>query len=331
MFQLQQVSLRAGAGWRLRNINLILQAESTAIIGYSGAGKSSLLNVLVGYEKSDSGQIRRPTQTEPSGGRLPFFWVPQNGGLWPHLTTEQHLQAVIPQISGRSTGFSISSDEILDHLALTHKRHSRPSQLSLGESSRLAVARGLASCAGWLLMDEPLSHVDPVRKPAFWQSVHNLARATGTRLVFSCHEPEFVLRHAEHVVCLHEGEICWSGTVQQLFEDPPSAELGRFLGPLNWWTQAEAALLNTACETLTTSAAVHPRPLPAERGLRPQHIRIHRVAAGGFPILHSRSCGLYHQTQLQLAPGHPLTVLHSISPPFMAGETVCVSAEVTCG
>lgn len=331
MFQLQQVSLRAGAGWRLRDINITLDAESTAIIGYSGAGKSSLLNVLVGYERPDTGRIIRPLQVAHSSGQLPFFWVPQNGGLWPHLTTEQHLRAVIPKIPGGSAGFSISADEILALLALNHKRNSRPSQLSLGESSRLAVARGLAAGAGWLLMDEPLSHVDPVRKPAFWQSVHSLARATGTRLVFSCHEPEFVLRHAESVICLHEGEICWNGTVQQLFKNPPSAELGRFLGPLNWWTPAEAALLNTASETQTSPAVPHHRPLPADRGLRPQQIRMHRVASGGLPILQTHSCGLYQETQLQLATGQPLTVLHSTAAPFVAGETVSVNYEVTCG
>lgn len=329
MFQLEQVSLRAGAGWRLQDINLVLDAESTAIIGYSGAGKSSLLNVLAGYESPDGGQVRRPVATDHSLGRLPWFWVPQNGGLWPHLTTDQHLRAVIPKIPRGGSIFPISSDEILAQLALKHKAHSRPSQLSLGESSRLSVARGLAAGAGWLLMDEPLSHVDPVRKPGFWQAVEDIARTAGTRLVFSCHEPEFILRHAKQVVCLHEGGVWWSGPVQQLFENPPSAELGRFLGPLNWWTPAEADRLNNAgvIQALPDARTL----LPAGQGLRPQQIRLRRVASGGLPVLLSRCCGLYHETQLQLTPNQLLTVLHSGGPPGLPGETVCVGLEVTSG
>lgn len=321
MFSLEHVSLRTGTGWRLQDLTLQISGPSTAIIGYSGAGKSSLLNLLAGYEHPDSGIIRRPTPAAPTNCHLPLFWVPQNGGLWPHLTAKQHLLAVQPGFPHTTRNSSISPDEILARLALSHRANARPSQLSLGESSRLAVARALIACADWLLMDEPLAHVDPVRKPDFWHAVEEIARAAGTHLVFSSHEPEFILRHALQAVCLHQGQLLWTGTVQELFKNPPSAELGRFLGPLNWWTPAEASALSTHCP------ATKSPPVPPETCLRPHQIQLQPHPAAGLTVLHTRCCGLYHETQLQARSGQTLSVLHTTNCPLSPGSTVTAGIQ----
>jgi len=88
LWELQRVSL----GTRLRDVTLTIEPGVTAVLGQSGAGKTSLLNLLVGFEPVDDGQIA--TGFTRGEHALPLFWAPQDGGLWPHLTARQHLEAV---------------------------------------------------------------------------------------------------------------------------------------------------------------------------------------------------------------------------------------------
>jgi iron(III) transport system ATP-binding protein len=321
MFQLESVSLRGNDRWRLHRVTHSFVASATAIIGYSGAGKSSLLNVLAGYEQPDLGRIQRPGTAESGALRLPVFWVPQTGGLWPHLTVLQHLLAVQPDSRSVRKDSPFSADEILDQFALSHLANARPSELSLGESSRLATARGLAARPEWLIMDEPLSHIDPVRKPAYWNSIRSLARAAGICLIFSCHEPEVVLRQAELAVCLHHGEISFSGTVRSLYSRPPSAELGRFLGPLNWWTASEAAALSASADSSCSKICI-----PADCGLRPHQVRLHQAPASALRVVGSQHCGLHHETLLRAPTGPTIMVFHQHSESdLLAGSGVAIS------
>lgn len=262
-------------------MSLTIFDHRTAVMGYSGAGKTSLLNLLAGFENPDSGgiTIAPPTSAEsaslspqqsspeeanvvvgrpfqavnaamkgdrrpekgvlhlstvslgPAAGRIPLFWVPQNGGLWPHLSAEQHLLSV-----NKSKELA---DEILVSLDLDHRKGAFPDELSQGERSRLALARALASNAEVLLMDEPLSHVDPVRKPGYWDVVASLIERSSSSMVFTSHEPETVLRRADSVICLHEGAVVFQGPTRELYDSPASAFLAEFLGPVNWLTAVE--------------------------------------------------------------------------------------------
>jgi len=321
MFQLESVSLRGNDHWRLHGISHRFEGSATAIIGYSGAGKSSLLNILAGYEQPDLGRIQRPVMTGTGDPRLPFFWVPQTGGLWPHLTVHQHLLAVQPESRTIPENSPFSADEILAQFALSHLRNARPSALSLGESSRLATARGLAARPEWLIMDEPLSHVDPVRKPAFWNAIRSLAGAAGICLIFSCHEPEVVLRQADLVVCLQQGAISFSGTVRNLYSQPPTAELGRFLGPLNWWTSPQAAALSAGVHACSSSVCI-----PADCCVRSPQVQLHPEAASGLRVVESQHCGLHHETLLQPPTGPPILVFHQhAQADLSAGTGVTIS------
>lgn len=243
MFTVDHVTLHGNGRPRLNRVSLTISARKTAVIGYSGAGKTSLLNLLAGFENPDSGGIRvaPPTLPEsvstlsgqlgPAAGRIPLFWVPQNGGLWPHLSAEQHLLSV-----NKSKELA---DEILSCLDLDHRKGAFPDELSQGERSRLALARALASNAEVLLMDEPLSHVDPVRKPGYWDVVASLIERSSSSIVFTSHEPETVLRRSDSVICLHEGSVVYQGRTRELYDSPASAFLAEFLGPVNWLTAEE--------------------------------------------------------------------------------------------
>lgn len=297
-FHLNRITLNGGSRPRLDDVTATIPAGRTAIVGYSGAGKTSLLNVLAGFEIPDAGNVVRNSvrreSGKTSGGRLPMFWVPQNGGLWPHLTVDQHLNC---------TGTPESSDKLLISLDLAHRRSALPAELSLGERSRLALARALSARADVLLLDEPLSHVDPVRKPAYWSVLRDIVSEESIFMLFTSHEPETVLRHSEYVICLQDGRVSFQGTTTSLNNAPPNREVGEFLGPLNWFDGDEAACF------LTESG-----PSAGSMAIRPERLMMLADAKSPIELVSMPFRGGYAESIVRdVVSGRTRTILHQVS------------------
>lgn len=266
LWQLDAVSLGPA---RLQEVTLAIGRGVTAVMGWSGAGKTSLLNVLAGFEMADRGRI---------SGMPRVAWVPQNGGLWAHCTAREHLEIA------RTTGRGI--DELLVKFDLQNKAGVRPPKLSEGEQSRLAVARALAAEADVLVMDEPLVHVDPAREGKYWRVIREHLTTTGESLVFSTHAPEAALGEASQAICLREGRVLHAGSVSQLYAQPPSEELMSFLGPGNWFSPAQArAWLGVE--------------IPSARCFRPEEIEITPAGEGGFAVESARFRGAFAEVELR--------------------------------
>jgi iron(III) transport system ATP-binding protein len=266
-----------GLGRRLRDITLDIGRGVTAVLGHSGAGKTSLLNLLVGFESPDAGELVGRIE---SGGRRPIFWVPQDDGLWPHLTAREHLAAMG---AGDASG-------LLDAFDLSGRADALPRVLSRGERARLAVARALAADAAALVMDEPLAHVDPARIGQFWAVIRRHLEQAGTSLVFATHVPETVLGEASGVICLKEGAVLYSGSVHELYRTPATAELAGCLGEGNWLEAEDARLW------LRQDAK-------APRCLRPEQIRILPADDGFFSVVAARFCGSVAEVRLRQSNG----------------------------
>ncbi|MCR9197051.1 MAG: ATP-binding cassette domain-containing protein [Planctomycetaceae bacterium] len=292
LWRLQDVSLAGQTSPRLDRVSLTLSAGVTAIIGYSGAGKTSLLNLLATLEIPDGGSMEASTTVKARTGafRLPTYWVPQSGGLWSHFRAEQHLEAVQAGGIGQNSSQSReSTDNWLARFDLSERRQAYPGQLSRGEQSRLSVARALAANPAVLLMDEPLAHVDPVRTPQYWRVIREHLATTGASLVFSTHEPAVAIQESDHVICLKNGSVTATGLTREIYHHPPSCEVARFLGPINWFAAADVAVwLGT--ESATAAEDV---------GLRPENIHLTDNKDGAFEILSFRFGGSYAETQLK--------------------------------
>ena len=266
LWTLDHVSL---APSRLRDVSLTLRPGITAIIGWSGAGKTSLLNVLVGFEKAESGSVT---------GRASVAWVPQDGGLWPHCTSREHLAIARPGGDGL--------DALLAAFDLAARAKARPHELSQGEQARLSVARALAANAAVLVMDEPLAHVDPARAGNYWRVIREHLTATGASLIFSTHLPEIALGEAERAVCLSEGRVVHEGAVRELYDAPPTPELMTFLGPGNWLTPAQTALWLGA-------------EIKAPRCFRPEQVKIESTPEGVALVGEVRFRGSVEEVDLE--------------------------------
>lgn len=268
LWTLDHVSL---APSRLRDVSLVFRPGVTAVIGWSGAGKTSLLNVLAGFEKAEHGSLR---------GTTSLAWVPQDGGLWPHCTAREHLAIARPGGDGL--------DALLAAFDLAERATARPHELSQGEQARLSVARALAAKADVLVMDEPLAHVDPARAGNYWRVIREHLAGSGASLIFSTHLPEIALGEAERVVCLSAGRVVHDGPVRELYDAPPSAELMTFLGPGNWLTPDEAALwLGAEIE----------RPCC----FRPEQVEVKSAAEGEIAVGDVRFRGAVEEVELRHA------------------------------
>jgi iron(III) transport system ATP-binding protein len=274
IWQLDRVTLNGWPRPRLGHVSLAIHAGVTAVLGQSGSGKTSLLNLLVNFETPDAGsvQARLPAQE----GRLPVFWVPQDDGLWPHVTAQDHLHMMS---HADHTG-------LLAALDIADKAASYPDDLSEGERARVSVARALASGAQVLVMDEPLAHVDAARVGRYWDVIRCHLESTGTSLVFSTHQPKTVVGEANRVICLREGRLIYHGAVDELYWQPASPDLAECLGEHNWLTTEDIRLWLGRMET-------------AERCYRPEQVQIARQTDGPCQVLASRFHGSVAETELK--------------------------------
>ncbi|MGC1274181.1 MAG: hypothetical protein WBC44_10780, partial [Planctomycetaceae bacterium] len=155
-----------------------------------------------------------------------------------------------------------------------------------GEASRLATARAIASNAAALVLDEPLAHVDPARRGRYWERLLAHVESTGTSLVFASHEPEDVLRYAEHVIGLRDGHVVFDGATRTLYESPPSEEAALLLGPVNWLSAEERIRWNVA--EASGSACI-----------RPERLAVEPCAEGTVSVIASRSGGAVTESELR--------------------------------
>ncbi len=284
LWSLNSVSLTGRRVPRLDGVTLDLSEGMTAVLGQSGAGKTSLLNILVGFERPSSGRVifHKAASTD----RLSVFWAPPQHGLWSHLTVREHLTTVSTTGNDRPADLE---QELLTKLDLLEQADSKPDSLSLGERSRVNVARALASMARVLVMDEPLSHIDSGRCGKYWKVVREHCASTGTSLVFSTHAPDVVLREAEHVVCLADGRVSYAGGTIDLYERPSSKELALMLGPCNWLTLSDA---RHWCQlNAETPSSREPAGVSSESCIRPEQLLIEPAIDSPFRIEESSFAG----------------------------------------
>jgi molybdate transport system ATP-binding protein len=217
------VPLRA---FRLR---LSLTVESTvALIGPSGAGKTTVLNAIAGLVEPAAGAIRCDDETwfdaetgvflRPEQRRVGLVF--QDYALFPHLTVRQNIE-----YARRNT-----ADEYLDRFAIRHLEQASPGSLSGGERQRVALARALARDPEILLLDEPLSALDAHTKIDVRAELQQLLAGLGIPTLLVTHDFEDAAALAGWVGVLVEGELRQTGTPADLVAQPADPFVASFTG-----------------------------------------------------------------------------------------------------
>ena len=224
-----------GAHPVLAGLDLEVPAGSlTAILGPSGSGKTTLLRLLAGFERPDRGTIRiagkivdgEGTHIHPEQRRIGY--VPQEGGLFPHLTVQANVAFGLPRAARRQ-----GVGDLLEMVGLTGLERRYPHQLSGGQQQRVALARALAIKPEILLLDEPFASLDAHMRASVREEVARILRQSSTTALLVTHDQDEALSLADLVAVLRDGKIAQCGPPQDLYARPVDDELARFIGEAN--------------------------------------------------------------------------------------------------
>lgn len=179
----------------LRGLTMTIErGEFTAVVGQSGCGKTTLLNLLSGYDTASSGRITR------SGGARMVY---QQDGLYPWRTAGQNIEIGLRHIGSRAER-SRQLGEMLELIGLTGFADHYPHQLSGGMRQRVELARALAADADILLMDEPFSALDYLTRLKMRRELARMLHERPRTVVLVTHDIEEAAQLADRIVVLSE-------------------------------------------------------------------------------------------------------------------------------
>lgn len=205
-----------------------------AVVGPSGGGKTTLLHMIAGFEKPESGTLTFHGQDllplEPA--KRPVAIVFQDHNLFPHLTATQNVALGIRPSLRMSGEEKALIEETLDAVDLRGLSDRRPGEMSGGQRQRVALARALVSGRPLILLDEPFSSLDPGLRRDMVQLVDELRRKRPVTILMTIHTPEDVADLADQMVFVADGRVIAS--------DIPAAILGGSLS-----REIAAAVSNT--------------------------------------------------------------------------------------
>jgi ABC-type sulfate/molybdate transport systems ATPase subunit len=192
--RLEEVRLRRGGRTILDRVDLELpRGEIRFLVGASGAGKTSLLRLVAGLERPQTGRIiigdevvTEADQILVAPHRRRVAMAFQDGALWDAMTVERHLRFGMPRRNGDAAA---RIDEVLELVGLSDRRQERPSHFSGGERQRVGLARALAHEPEVLLLDEPLAHIDLSAQLAMARTLADWISQHGITTLWVTHRP----------------------------------------------------------------------------------------------------------------------------------------------
>ncbi|MBI1748785.1 MAG: ABC transporter ATP-binding protein [Acidobacteria bacterium] len=233
MIRLVNVSLKVGA-FALHSINLeVKRGEYFVILGPTGAGKTKLLEIIAGLLFPSSGEvwIAGENVTERPPERRCVGLMYQDHLLFPHLRVRQNIAFGLRGRSPAETRTKIASLARL--LKIEHLLECRITGLSGGEQQRIALARALAPERQVLLLDEPLSALDPPNRREVRRELRALHKQLAMTTLHVTHDFEEALVLADRVAVIQAGEIVQIGPPEIVFRQPKSTFVAEFLGVEN--------------------------------------------------------------------------------------------------
>lgn len=276
----------------LDGIDLAVRPGSTtAIVGASGCGKTTLLRIVAGFEKPDAGTVLvAGRRVAWDGGNVPAHrrqvgYVAQDGALFPHLTVGQNIAYGVrggirrPEVASRVA-------ELLDMVSLRRDFASRrPHELSGGQQQRVALARALARRPVLMLLDEPFSALDTGLRAATRRTVAAALADAGITTLLVTHDQEEALSIADQVAVMRDGRFVQVGTAQEVYGNPSDRFTAEFLGDCVLLTgDIRRGFADTVVGAIPVSAPDQPG---ATVMLRPEQLVLHQVS-DDFPLRSSR-------------------------------------------
>ena len=230
-----RIDLESRLGAFQSRVSFESDARVTALFGHSGAGKTTLINMIAGLVRPDRGRIEVDGRVlfDSDGGvnvpaeRRRIGYIFQEARLFPHLTVRRNL--LYGYSLARDADRYVRPDQVVAMLGLDHLLERRPGDLSGGEKQRVAIGRALLSSPRLLLLDEPLASVDNFRKGEILQYIETLRDELRIPMIYVSHTIEEVTRLANIMVVLSQGVVIAAGPVADIMSRTDLAPYtGRF-------------------------------------------------------------------------------------------------------
>ena len=207
-------------------------SETICLLGASGSGKSTLLRIIAGLEEADSGLIsfNGVDLTSTLAHLRDFGLVFQDYALFPHLNVSENvafglkMRRLPPDEIARRVG------RALETVNLNGFENRRVTDLSGGEQQRVALSRALAIQPRLLMFDEPLGALDRTLREDLLNELRSIRYHTNIPAIYVTHDQEEAFAIGDRVLILHNGEIVRAGTAADVWANPGSVFVARFLG-----------------------------------------------------------------------------------------------------
>ncbi len=290
---LRNVSQEFDGNRVLHGIDLAVNSrEFLTLLGPSGCGKTTILRIIAGFETPTEGSVLIAgvdvTGVPPNARKVNTVF--QSYALFPHMTVFDNVAFGLRMSRLPKAEIRDRTLEMLRLVALEGMSDRKPHQLSGGQQQRVAIARAAVNKPLVLLLDEPLSALDAKLRKQMQRELKHLQRQLGITFVFVTHDQQEAFAMSDRVVVMDEGRIEQAGTPIEIYEEPVSLKVAKFVGETNI-LDAEILGLDPSCPDRSLQAVVEGQRrhclLKVKRSfepgarvkvvLRPEDLIVHRV------------------------------------------------------
>jgi spermidine/putrescine transport system ATP-binding protein len=329
----------------------VQRGEFFSILGPSGAGKTSVLRIVAGFEDPDAGDVlidgRSMLGVPPN--RRPVNLVFQSYALFPHLTVSENVAFGLRMRRVPAALIDEQVRQALTMVKLIGKETRKPAQLSGGEQQRVALARALVNKPAVVLLDEPLAALDQQLRQAMQVELKSIQEQAGLTCVCVTHHQEEAMMMSDRIAVMHQGQMWQVGTPREVYENPRNLFVSRFLGISN-------ELPGRVGDGVGQQQLFHPiddrvpgfpvrtgpgesSGCPATWSIRPERLRMsrHRPATPGpmVPGLIEKVLFAGSETKYLIRVGREslweARSTGAVPQPFVAGEPVCLHWSLADG
>jgi putative spermidine/putrescine transport system ATP-binding protein len=257
------------------------------LLGPSGCGKSSTLRMIAGHEDVSDGSIvlsGRDISYLPPAKRGTAMMF-QNYALFPHLSVRDNVAFSLRMAGVDRPERTKRANEMLDLVEMTALADRKPDQLSGGQQQRVALARALITRPQVLLLDEPLSALDPFLRIRMRAELKRLQRELGISFIHVTHGQDEALALADEIIVMNNAVIEQAGPAREVFNTPKTAFVARFMGGHNvlQMPQGHIALRADAMQiTQTGGGKIDGRVVGVE--YQGTHVALTAEVAGGQEV-----------------------------------------------
>jgi len=281
------VTKRFGALTAVDDVSFSIQkGEFFSLLGPSGCGKTTLLRMVGGFERPDSGRIyldgKDITDAPPNMRRV--HTVFQNYALFPTMTIWDNIAFSLRLAKKPKSEIEESVDAILEMIRMSDHAWKYPSQLSGGQKQRVAIARALVDRPQVLLLDEPLAALDLKLRQHMLLELDTIHDQVGITFVYVTHDQGEAMSLSDRIAVMNFGKVEQLDTAAKIYEAPKSSFVAAFIGDTNFLVgeivSTEGDYCTIKVEGIGAVSAYNDRKLDVGRkvhlSVRPEKIRVTR-------------------------------------------------------